>query len=83
MDIDLLIGEPELLGHGIGPRALALLLARLRAEGVGFAGLGTSTSNFAAIRAFEKAGFCLFRDFEDSEFGPCRYLLAQLCGAVE
>lgn len=83
VDIDILIGEPEFLYRGIGPRALVLLLAKLRGEGVGFAGLGTSTSNRVAIRAFEKAGFRLFKDFEDPEFGPCKYMVAQLRGAVE
>ncbi len=83
VDIDILIGEPELLGRGIGPRALVMLLAKLRFEGVRFAGLGTSTSNRVAIRAFEKAGFRVFRDFEDPEFGPCKYLVTQLHGAVE
>ena len=83
VDIDILIGEPELLGRGIGPRALVLLLARLRDEGVGFAGLGTSTSNRVAIRAFEKAGIRLFRDFEDPESGTCEYMVAQLRGAVK
>ncbi len=83
VDIDILIGEPEFLGRGVGPRALVLVLAKLRGEGVGFAGLGTSTSNRAAIRAFEKAGFRTFRDFEDPEFGTCRYLVAQVSGAVE
>ncbi|MFN0179631.1 MAG: GNAT family N-acetyltransferase [Gemmatimonadales bacterium] len=83
VDIDILIGEPEFLGRGVGPRALAVLLARLRREGVGLAGLGTSTSNRAAIRAFEKAGFRVFRDFEDPESGPCQYLVARLRGADE
>jgi RimJ/RimL family protein N-acetyltransferase len=82
-DIDILIGEPEYLGRGVGPRALLLLLAKLRGGGVRFAGLGTSTSNRAAIRAFEKAGFQAFRDFDDPQFGPCRYMLAQVPGAVE
>ena len=83
VDIDILIGESELLGRGVGPRALALLLGKLRSEGVGFAGLGTSTSNRVAIRAFEKAGFRLFRDFADPESGPCKYMVARLRGAVE
>ncbi len=83
VDIDILLGEAELLGRGLGPRALAVLLAKLGGEGVGFAGVGTSTSNRVAIRAFEKAGFRLFRDFEDPEFGPCKYMLAQLSDAVE
>ena len=78
VDIDILIGEPAFLGCGVGPRALVLLLAKLRSDGVGYAGLGTSTSNRAAIRAYEKAGFHLFRDFEDPESGPCRYMVVQL-----
>lgn len=83
VDVDILIGEPELLGRGVGPRALDLLLATLHREGVEFAGLGTSTSNRLAIRAFEKAGFRLFRDFEDLESGSCQYMVAQLRDAVE
>jgi len=80
VDNDILIGEPEFLGRGVGPSALVLLLAKLHGEGVGFAGLGTSTSNRVAIRAFKKAGFRLFKDFEDPESGPCKYMLAQLRG---
>jgi len=83
VDIDILIGEPDYLGRGVGPKALILLLARLRREGVGFAGVGTSSSNYAAIRAFEKAGFRSFSDFEDPEFGKCRYMVAKLSAAVE
>ncbi len=83
VDIDTLIGEPELLGRGVGPRALVLLQMKLHGEGVGFAGLGTSTSNRVAIRAFEKAGFRLFRDFEDPASGPCTYMSAQLRDAVD
>ncbi|MFH1277297.1 MAG: GNAT family N-acetyltransferase [Candidatus Eisenbacteria bacterium] len=83
VDIDILIGEPEFLGRGVGPRALVLLLAKLHGEGVGFAGVGTATSNRVAIRAFEKAGLRLFSDFEDPEYGPCKYMVAELRGAVE
>jgi hypothetical protein len=56
VDIDILIGEPEFLGCGVGPRALVLLLAKLRSDGVGYAGLGTSSSNLAAIRAYQVVG---------------------------
>jgi len=78
VDIDVLIGEPAYLGRGIGPSALALLLAKLRAEGVEFAGLGTAIANRVAIRAFEKVGFRRMRDFADPELGPCTYLVASL-----
>ena len=83
VDIDILIGEPDLLGRGIGSQALQLLLVRLRQElSVLFAGLGTSVSNVRAMRAFERAGFRFFRDFQDPEWGPCRYLVAEVRGAA-
>lgn len=77
VDIDIMIGEPGRLGLGIGPRALQALMDRLRREGVPFAGLATSTGNHRALRAFEKAGFALFRDFDEPD-GPYRYLVADL-----
>lgn len=84
VDIDILIGDPDLLGQGVGSRALELLLARLRSEpSVAFAGLGTSTSNTNAIRCFEKAGFRLHREFQDPEWGPCKYLIAEVHAAAQ
>lgn len=81
VDIDILIGEAELLGQGIGSRALEILVARLRSEpAVVFAGLGTSASNTNAIRCYAKAGFRLFREFQDPEWGPCKYLIAEVQG---
>lgn len=83
IDIDLLIGEPELLGRGLGPRSLGLLLDRLRTEPlVSVAGVGTSVSNDRAIRAFEKTGFSLFRRFLDPNFGPCLYMVANVRDAA-
>lgn len=79
VDIDILIGEPTLLGQGVGPQALRLLVARFRGNPLlSFAGLGTSASNVRAIRAFEKAGFHLFREFQDPESGACQYMLVEL-----
>jgi aminoglycoside 6'-N-acetyltransferase len=67
VDIDILIGDPDLLGQGVGAQALELLLARLRREpSVAFAGLGTSTSNTNAIRCFEKAGFRVSAGLDES-----------------
>ncbi len=77
VDIDIMIGEPDCVGCGIGPRALTLVLKRLESEGVEVAGLATSVSNRAAIRAFEKAGFDLFRDFEEPD-GRYRYMVAHV-----
>lgn len=79
VDIDIMIGEPDALGRGIGPKALGLLLDRFRADPrVEWAGLGTSLSNHRAIRAFEKAGFQRFREIADPEIGPGLYLVKDL-----
>ncbi len=83
VDIDVLIGEPEFIGRGVGPKSLSLLLARLRVDSFAkVAGVGTSVSNERAIRAFEKAGFCLFREFQDPEFGPCWYMVVEVGDAA-
>ena len=83
VDIDILIGELDYVGRGVGPKALELLLNRLKADGaVSAAGMGTSVSNEHAIKAFEKAGFSLFREFEDPEFGLCRYMVRMVGDAV-
>ncbi len=79
VDIDILIGEPQFVGHGIGPRALCLLLDRLRTRSdVRWAGVGTARSNQVAIAAFEKAGCRLFTEFEDPDSGPCKYMVVDL-----
>lgn len=84
VDIDIMIGEPDRIGRGIGPKAIRILLARLRRETVfSFAGLASSISNERAIRAYEKAGFRLFREFQDPEYGPCRYMWVELRDAIE
>ena len=78
VDVDLLIGESSLLGQGIGPRALLLLRERLCADPlVSHLGVGTSASNERAVRAYRKAGFPLFRSFEDSQWGPWLYMVAE------
>jgi aminoglycoside 6'-N-acetyltransferase len=81
IDVDLLIGEPDRVGHGIGPQALALLLARLRSEGHSLVGMGTAAANQRALRAFEKAGFQLFRAFEENGQPMC-YLVQSLDASV-
>jgi ribosomal protein S18 acetylase RimI-like enzyme len=83
VDIDILIGEKNMLGQGIGTRALEKLLSRLRADGrVEFAGLGTSVSNANAIQCFLKAGFRPFREFKDPVWGQCKYLIAEVRSAA-
>lgn len=65
VDIDLLIGAPAALGRGIGPQALELLAERLRAAGVRTVGLATAAAHSRARRAYAKAGFALWRVFEE------------------
>ena len=81
VDIDILIGEPAHLGQDIGPRALGLLLERLAAEGCTSAGLATAFENKRARRAFEKAGFRAFRDFEE-QGQRMVYLIRSLPGKI-
>jgi RimJ/RimL family protein N-acetyltransferase len=62
--IDLFIGEPALIGRGLGP---ALIRAFLRdvvftRYDVDECVIGPSVKNTSAIRAYEKAGFVFFRD---------------------
>ncbi len=79
VDIDVFIGDLDFIDRGVGPRSLSLLLARLRVDSlVTAAGVGTSVSNERAIRAFEKAGFRLFREFQDPEFGSCWYMVVEV-----
>jgi aminoglycoside 6'-N-acetyltransferase len=65
--VDLFIGEPELVGRGLGPRILAEF-----ARNVVFAAPGTHAvvatveePNRRSWRAFEKAGFRHVRDVEE------------------
>jgi len=66
IDVDILIGESDCLDLGIGSRALSLLLDRLRAEGHSTVGIATAVANPRARRAFEKAGFQVFRTFHEA-----------------
>lgn len=62
--IDLFIGEPGLIGQGLGPAAIRAFLrdvvfARYDVEECV---IGPSVKNTSAIRAYEKAGFSWFKD---------------------
>jgi aminoglycoside 6'-N-acetyltransferase len=79
VDIDIMIGEEAFIGRGIGPKALGLLLKRLRNEPRWtMAGTATSVENHYAFRAYEKAGFRLFREFDDGEYGLSWYMTLEL-----
>lgn len=73
--VDLLVGEVELIGGGLGPRVL-----REFARRVVFTDPGTSAciatvedANRRSRRAFEKAGFRHVRDVEEEGL-PCRLI---------
>ena len=57
--IDLLIGEADLVYRGLGPKILRRFLNEIvfADPGVTSCVIGSSVSNAAAIRAYEKAGF--------------------------
>jgi RimJ/RimL family protein N-acetyltransferase len=57
--IDLFIGEPELVGHGIGTRVLGSFLRSIvfADPTIRSCAIGPEPKNRRAIRAYEKAGF--------------------------
>lgn len=76
VDVDILIGENECIGRGIGPQALLAVIEQLRSAGVSSIGLATDEGNQRARRAFEKAGFRFFREFEEAGRRWC-YLIRE------
>ena len=79
VDIDILIGEPDGVGHGLGPRALSILVEKLHEDpSTPLLGLTTSVLNLAAQRAFEKAGFRKMLEYEPPGFGPCALMVMRL-----
>jgi aminoglycoside 6'-N-acetyltransferase len=57
--IDLFIGEPEMIGRGIGTHAVAEFLRSIvfADAAIGSCAIGPELGNRRAIRAYEKAGF--------------------------
>ena len=71
VDVDLLIGEPAALGHGVGPRVLDLLAGELARDPlVPMLGLTSAPANTRAHRGFLKAGFAFARTYHPD--GPER-----------
>ena len=63
IDVDIMIGEENALGRGIGPRALQVLFARLKSEGVRAVSIATALENERALAAYAKVGVLPFREF--------------------
>jgi aminoglycoside 6'-N-acetyltransferase len=79
VDVDILIGEPEFVGRGIGPKALLILMSRLRQRGdVPLVGLTTSVQNLSAQRAYTKAGFRILREYNPPGYGHCYLMVCSL-----
>ena len=79
VDIDLLLGETDYVGKGLGPAALDALVNQLRANPeLPVAGLTSSVDNTHAHVAFEKAGFRATRQYSPPGFGPCHLFLRWL-----
>jgi aminoglycoside 6'-N-acetyltransferase len=66
--LDLFIGEPHLVGHGLGTRVVDLVCSYLeRDQGASAVALTTERTNLRAQRAYEKAGFRKIREVLDTD----------------
>lgn len=74
IDIDIVIGELDAVGRGLGPRAIRLVAeSALSDSAVPFVIACIRLDNLASQRAFTKAGFRRDREFDDVPNG--RYVL--------
>ena len=79
VDVDILIGEADCVGRGLGPRALWLLVEKLRQDAsTPLVGLSPSVDNVAAQRAYAKAGFEKLREYEAPGFGRLALMVIRL-----
>ncbi len=68
--IDLFIGEPDLLGQGIGTKVLSAFVTKLFESGVPEVVIDPDPANLRAIRAYEKAGFVRRTEVSSTPWGP-------------
>jgi RimJ/RimL family protein N-acetyltransferase len=79
VDVDMLIGDLEFVGQGIGPKALLALVSQLRQRGdVPLVGLSPSVQNLSAQRAYAKAGFHILREYSPPIYGHCYLMVCSL-----
>jgi aminoglycoside 6'-N-acetyltransferase len=73
--VDLLIGEEDAVGHGLGPEVLRAFISEIvfAKEGTVAVVAGVEPGNGRSLRAFEKAGFRFAFDYEE-EGRPHRLL---------
>jgi len=77
--LDLFVGEPALIGKGVGPELLRAFLpiafARYRLD---YCVIGPARSNVAAIRAYEKVGFRYLRDYREEDTSDPDHMLLDM-----
>lgn len=71
--MDTFIGHSRWMGQGLGPAYLARHARRLFDGGVPAVGVDPDPDNTAAIRAYEKAGFCR-EQIVHAKWGPARVM---------
>ena len=70
VDLDILIGEPTAMGRGLGPAAVAAVVAQVTADcNPPLFSMFTSAANERAMRAYEKIGFVRREGLVHDEFG--------------
>ena len=78
-DIDLLLGDKAIIGHGIAEHMFKFALENIRSEGIAeLAALTTSVDNLIAHKAFERAGFVVDREYSPGGFGKCYLMLRSI-----
>jgi aminoglycoside 6'-N-acetyltransferase len=66
--LDIHIGEPDLVGHGLGTRVVDVVCGYLERQlGASWVALTTEVTNHRAQRAYEKAGFRKVRQVLDTD----------------
>jgi aminoglycoside 6'-N-acetyltransferase len=78
--VDLLIGEPELIGRGVGSEALERFVQEIvfSDPGIHACVADPDAENQASLRVFEKAGFRVVRGFADPEDQNRLHMLVRL-----
>ncbi len=77
IDIDIMVGELDVIGQGVGTAAIGLVAdAALADPAVPFVIAATMVENRASQRAFAKAGFVKDREFDDVPSG-CYVLMVR------
>ena len=67
--VDLFIGEPGLIGQGLGSQIIDAFAARLFAEGAPKLLIDPDPDNHRAVKAYTKAGFTPYGEHNSAEYG--------------